>query len=168
VGKLILVALLTALSSVSLAKQRSNYVAIEVYDQIRRIRPDMNENYRLQLSIEIKMACNKYKIPCQAFTAVLAQESMFRTSAVNMKTLDFGIGQVNRKTAAAHGFCETKLVTERQYSIDAAAQVFAYFYRRFGATESLYWCRYNVGTGDMHLGLARRCADYANKVLRYF
>ena len=145
-----------------------NYVAVEVYDQIRRIRPDMNENYRLQLSIEIKKACIKHKLDCQVFTAILAQESMFKTSAVNEKTQDYGIGQVNRKTASAMGFCETKLVTNRQYSIDAAAQVLAYFQRRYGAKESLWFCRFNIGTRNLDLRLGKTCSEYAQKVLRYF
>lgn len=139
----------------------------EVFVQITKAAPHLNEDLRLQLSVEIRTACTKHKIRCDIFTAILAQESMFKVSAYNKRTQDLGMGQVNRKTAAAHGFCEQKLLTSRQYSINAAAEVFAYFQRRYGAKEARWFCRYNVGTRKLEGNLQTACDNYVKAVKRY-
>lgn len=158
--KLILILFILLISIITNANE-------EVYNQISKAAPHLTEDYRLQLSIEIRRACVKNKINCEIFTAILAQESMFKTSAVNTRTKDYGIGQINKRTIAAYGFCEQKMVTDRQYSINAAAEVFSYFQRRYGAREAKYFCRYNVGTKSLQGNLGTACDNYVQKVKRY-
>lgn len=161
-GKLLIIILISYFGVISQSHAHS-----EVFVQITKAAPHLSEDLRLQLSIEIRTACTKHKIQCDIFTAILAQESMFKVSAYNKRTQDLGMGQVNRKTAAAHGFCEQKLLTNRQYSINAAAEVFAYFQRRYGAKEARWFCRYNVGTRRLDLNLETACDNYVKAVKRF-
>lgn len=139
----------------------------DVYNQLERIAPHLSQREKLELATDIVKVCEQQRINCQIFTAVLAQESMFRTSAFNHRTLDYGIGQVNIRNIASLKLDKHRLLNDRVYSLTAAAQIFGYFQRRYGAKEALWYCRFNVGSGKLERGLGRQCAFYADAVKRF-
>lgn len=56
---------------------------------------------------------------------------------------DFGLSQINHKTAKSFGFDLIKLTTDLDCSVEAGAIVLADFYKRYGKREYKWWSRYN-------------------------
>lgn len=86
------------------------------------------------------------------------QESSYKISAKNFKcgisvstgeqdcvAVDFGIGQINKRTIKAFKFDKTKLLNDLEYSVEASAKVLADFKRMYGKKDPEYWTRYNAG-----------------------
>jgi len=60
---------------------------------------------------------------------------------------DFGISQINYKTAKAFNLELHKLTTDLNYSVEAGARILADFKTRYGKREpSTYWTRYNASS----------------------
>lgn len=154
--KLILICLVILAAQICIA---------DTYGQIRHIKPHMSSKETARIAKYIDKSCARYKLDCEVFTAILAQESMFNFQAVNPKTHDYGIGQLNIKTIKSYHIDIDKLLTDEQYAIDRAAFVFAYF-NRFKQQESFYFCRYNTGTASYNI-IHNRCLLYVNKVQKY-
>lgn len=87
---------------------------------------------------------------------MLMQESSYKISAKGLKcgisittgekdcvVVDYGIGQINHKTIKNFNFDQKKLLSDIEYSIEAAAIVLADFKRMYGKKEVEYWTRYN-------------------------
>lgn len=88
-----------------------------------------------------------YGLDKRLFIAILRVESGLDHTALNVETLDAGIGQINFKTAERFGFDWTRLRKDRAYSIEAAAIVLSDFKRMYGEREPDDWyARYNYGT----------------------
>lgn len=115
----------------------------------------------MKLSDLIYKASKKYNIPSNLYTAMLKQESSYILNSVSKscgvldldtydKTCvysDFGISQVNYKTAKHYKFNLTKLLTNLEYSINSGAKVLSWFRKRYSKTEpTMWWTRYNCGT----------------------
>lgn len=128
------------------------------------INPNMELSEANKVDAVIEQACVIYKLDCKLFKAILAQESMFNTSAVNGKTMDYGIGQVNRKTASAMGLDVNRLRSDLEYSVSSSAKILSYFQARYKGREKLWYCRYNVGTRIMDANSLKRCQAYAKKI----
>lgn len=90
---------------------------------------------------------------------MLMQESAYKISAKNIRcgismttgekdcvVVDYGIGQINYKTIKHFKFDQTKLLSNLEYSVEAAAIVLADFKRMYGHKETEYWTRYNSST----------------------
>lgn len=101
------------------------------------------------------------------------QESAYKISATNVKCgisvttgekdciiIDRGIGQINHKTIKHFKFDPNKLVSNLEYSVEAAAIVLADFKRMYGKKEVEYWTRYNASTKSKR-------QVYKNLVARY-
>ncbi len=89
------------------------------------------------------------------------QESGYKISAKNLRcgvsvttgekdcvVVDFGIGQINYKTIRHFNFDQKKLLSDMEYSIEAAAVVLADFKRMYGKKEDTFWTRYNASSPD--------------------
>jgi soluble lytic murein transglycosylase-like protein len=98
--------------------------------------------------------------PC-LIHAVLKLESNGKLDAVNRKTHDYGLMQINKKTAAAYGLTLARLTIDAKYNIEAGALVMADIRDDYEKREPLTWvCRYNVGYGPLHGRRLVRCARY--------
>lgn len=115
----------------------------------------------------IEKSCKAHKIDCQVFKAVLAQESMFDHTAINHQTKDYGIGQINYRTARSMNMDLDRMVSDLEYSIDSAAQIFSWFQKTFAKREKYWYCRYNVGTGILVNGRLARCLKYVKLVEKH-
>lgn len=73
---------------------------------------------------------------------------------------DFGISQIHYGSIKRFKFNTHRLLTDKQYSIDAGAKVLQGFYKRYGRKESKWWTRYNASS------LEKR-REYARKVSRF-
>lgn len=116
------------------------------------------------LEHQIQSAAEAHNVDEQLLKAIVAVESQGRLAAYNKRTHDYGLGQINKRTAAAYGFNRAKLLTDAQYNLNAAATVLAYFQKRYKAKEPHTWyCRYNVGTRS-NAHKTQACTAYLIKV----
>jgi soluble lytic murein transglycosylase-like protein len=100
----------------------------------------------------------------QLLKAVLQVESNLDHKAINPQTLDFGIGQINYKTAEALDIDISRLTKDRAYSIERAAFILSTFQKRYAKREPQTWvCRYNVGTAPT---LSKKQKELCNHYLR--
>lgn len=197
---LILLWPLVSLAKVNLAKN-------PIYAQIVTNKPSINKDYALKLSNLIHKYSKLYNFDSNIFTAILAQESMYRLEtkactkglrllsleevhffnslcesylnaskpeeykkcvkgiedvAVDRVCQDFGIGQVNYRTARSYKFEVNKLTTDLEYSIKASSKVFADITRMYRHREPQdYYTRYNASNKAKRL-------IYKNRIKKYF
>ena len=154
--------------------------------QIVKHKPSVKKKFAMRLSNVIYKAAKKHKIPARIYTAILRQESNYTLAAkgchkglmevknpelqgvafVEVKICnDFGMSQVNYRTAKRFGFDTLKLVTDLEYSVMAGAKVLAGFRKRYSKKDKYWWLRYNCGTRST----TKRdtCQIYKNLVERY-
>lgn len=118
--------------------------------------PNINKGYALHLSNIIHKYSKNYKLDSRLFTAILRQESAFKLNAKNCLTgiqekthkkikvcFDYGISQINYKTAEAHNFDLKRLTKDLDYSVKAGAIILSDMKRRYGKRELNWWTRYN-------------------------
>lgn len=105
---------------------------------------NINDSKYKEILIKIDNICKKYpKIHCPVFKAILYQESKFKLDAINKKSLDLGISQINYRTAILYKFTLHKLLNDLEYSIEAGAIVLNDLRKSYGKKEVDYWTRYN-------------------------
>lgn len=134
-----------------------------IYNQIITNKPSIDKKYAMKLSNVIYRKAKYYDIDPHLFTAILAQESMYKLEAKNCTTglikgysalfsttvyskarvcTDFGISQIYYKTAKSYKFNIGKLTTDLNYSVDAGMQVLKFFQRN-KERDKYWWTRYN-------------------------
>lgn len=108
----------------------------------------------------------KYGVEPQLLKAIVTVESNGDHTAINPKTLDYGIGQINLKTAEAYNMDIQRLITDREYSLRMAAKVLSWFQKTYAHREPDTWvCRYNVGTAKTFSDRQQyHCDIYLHKV----
>lgn len=137
-----------------------------IHCQIARNNPELSFTYARKLSNIIYKASRKHKIPSDIFTAILKQESNYKLGAINKKSNDYGIAQVNKFNIIKLGLDKDKLLNDLNYSVNAGAKILSWFYKRYGDDDPFWYCRYNVGTGSGKI-VMRNCHKYLKKVNRW-
>ena len=158
---LILATLLFSVQLSPLSFQRPKPVpeVKRVQNQIKKNSPKISKEYSKTLAKTILEKSKKHGVSPTILAAVLMQESSYRISAKNFRcgisvttgeqdcvVVDYGIGQINHKTIKNFNFDETRLLSDLEYSVEAAAIVLADFKRMYGHKEEEYWTRYNSST----------------------
>lgn len=177
-----------------------------IYAQIVTNKPSINKDYALRLSNLIHKYSKLYNFDSNIFTAILAQESMYKLEAkacskglrllsleeihffnslcerylddskteeyekcvkgiedvtIDRVCQDFGIGQVNYRTARTYRFEVNKLTTDLEYSIKSSGKVFADISKMYSKKEPQdYYTRYNASNKAKRL-------IYKNRIKRY-
>lgn len=85
---------------------------------------------------------------------IIIIESKGRSDAFNAKTLDYGIMQINLKTAAAMHL-DTACLLDWRCNLRAGVQILS---------KMDMACRYNVGTGYLKGKKLENCLKYADKL----
>ena len=134
-------------------------------EQIKINKPMISDAYALRLAKVIKLKSDKYKIPANVITAIMRVESSYILSAVNKRSNDYGIMQINNYNIRAYKFDKDKLLTDLDYSIDAGCQVFKWFYRTYKDLDHAIQA-YNGGTAkDVHEWKSTK--DYLKKIKKF-
>jgi len=154
----------SSLSFANLTKRKTQH---PIYEQILRNRPKINKAYAMRLSNLIHTYTKRHKIPANIYTAILAQESMYKQHAKLCQTglrlqpyyeslydnkpyqkykktrvcFDFGISMINFRTAKRYGFDINKLTSSLAYSVEAGVIVLKDFLKR-----GKHWTYYNART----------------------
>jgi len=154
---LILLATIIPVDYIQADKVENTIYHTAVYKQIRRIKPDIEPRYAAHLAASIYEVARAFKIDARLMTAILAQESMFNVAAVNQKSKDYGLAQINHKTAKAYNFDLKRLKTDPKYSIWAAGVVLRDFNKLH---EKEPWTRYNSSKPEKRKQYKRLVARY--------
>lgn len=119
-----------------------------IFEQVVRNHPKIDRQYALRVATAIQKVAKEMGVRPERLAAILAQESRYTLNAVNKKSNDYGIAQINHRTIENFGFDKKKLLTDLEYSIKAGAIVLADFKRMYGKREKNYWTRYNSSDPD--------------------
>ncbi len=140
---------------------------IEIQESVMQNTEGAYKGNVLRLSKAILRSSKRHGVPYRVLTAVLAVESSYRLSAVNKKSNDYGIAQINQWNIEAHKLDKTKLLTDLEYSIDAGAMILAYFYKRYADHKPRRWVlHYNCGTRDKCIEM-KQVKHYFVKLQRF-
>lgn len=112
---------------------------------------------------EIISVSDAHRLDPVIFAAILAQESGFRTDAVNSVSQDYGIGQINVRNIKSLKLDQSRLLKDRQYALNESGKLLARIRKTYGK-EKFWFCRYNVGYGTLSGDRLKRCRAYAAKV----
>lgn len=106
-------------------------------------------------------ASKKFKIPVNVVIAIAMVESSYVLRAVNLKTRDYGIMQINEYHVKHDNLNRDKLLGDLDYSFYHGVRVFSWFYKTYPLNEAIM--RYNCGTrkGCTELESVK---DYLSKV----
>lgn len=137
-----------------------------VFCHIVKNNPKIDVDYAMELSNIIVKLGKAYGINPLKLSAILAVESQYELNAVNSKTLDYGVAQINHKTIERYGFDKQKLLTDLEYSVKAGAIVLSDFKKKYGDKEKDWYCRYNAGTNSLNK-IQDKCDLYIKKVKKY-
>lgn len=95
-----------------------------------------------------------YHIEREVLSCVLKIESNY-TMGVVSETEDYGMSQINIKTAKMYNFNLIQLLSDVDYSIKAAAIVLSDYRTQFRSAEIVNWVgRYNIGYQSLTAGNA--------------
>ena len=112
----------------------------------------------------IEQVSAEYALDPALLLSIAKTESSCRPGAINQKTHDYGLMQINRKTAAAYGYTPAQIM-QIKTNVRLSAKVLVYMRKRFG-TEKHWYCRYNVGTAKS-APMWATCAKYAAKLAQH-
>ena len=105
----------------------------------------------------------EYKVEREVLSCVLKVESSYKLNVVS-NTKDYGISQINEKTAYLYSFSLNRLTTDLGYSVMAGAIVLSDYRRVFRDEEIVNWVgRYNIGYQALPVA-GTPYQNYANKV----
>ncbi|MBV6514204.1 MAG: hypothetical protein FMNOHCHN_03794 [Ignavibacteriaceae bacterium] len=107
----------------------------------------------------------EYRLSPQLMLSIAKVESSMSPLAYNAKTRDYGLFQINYKTAKSMNLDISRLY-EPEYNARAAMQIMKYMQGRF-KHEQDWFCRYNVGTRSYRI-VRRACIKYARAVYKYY
>ena len=117
----------------------------------------------------VRNAAVKYGIEPELYHAIIAQESNYKVDAVNKKSKDYGLAQINARTAKAYNFSIERLLKDARYNAEAGAKVLHDLKKSYSKREPLTWvCRYNVGSGPMVHAKAKKCIKYINRIMKHY
>ena len=158
---------------------KKNPEVSQVLKQILRNNPKINKRYAKSLSTIIVSKSTKHKVPSKILTAMLMQESAYDVNAKNVRcgvslytgkkdciVVDYGIGQINHKTIKSYNFDKSKLLSNVEYSVEAAAKVLSDLKHKYGHSDKYYWTRYNAGVKKTPI-VNRNREIYKSLVARY-
>jgi len=119
------------------------FADVTIYNQILSNKPEIDKVKAKQIAHHISMVNIRYKIPKRIYAAILMQESRYKLNAVNKKSNDYCMAQINIRTARAFNFDKKRLLTDLKYCIEAGAIVLADFKRMYAHKENTWFTRYN-------------------------
>jgi soluble lytic murein transglycosylase-like protein len=128
-------------------------------EQILKNNPTLDPFYAHELAFTIDKYADKYKFPANVFAGMIMVESSYKLDAVNKKSNDFGLCQVNIWHVKKKGLSIERLLTDVDYSVKQGAIIFSWFYKTYPTVKEAV-SRFNCGT-------RKECIQW-KKVIRYW
>jgi soluble lytic murein transglycosylase-like protein len=122
---------------------------------------------KLDKAVRIYNAAVKHGINPLTLTSIVAHESGFNIKAVNPKTKDYGLTQINIYNIKARGLSSVKLTSNIDYSLETGALILAEFKAQY-SKEQNWVCRYNIGTAKtLSPRQVKRCKYYVTQLRKW-
>lgn len=118
----------------------------------------------LRLGSAIYTAAVKGNVKPDLVLAIVAVESNFRVNAINKRSHDYGLMQINAWNVRVRGLNKHKLLTDINYNLEVGVTILSEFKRRYAHKEQTWACRFNTGTGKLVGRLADACTIYYTKI----
>lgn len=127
-----------------------------IFCHILDISPGINKQLAFQISNKISKYSRKYGLDAKLFVAIIRQESNFKLDAkgcveglnVDFEEIrvcnDFGMIQLNYRTAKLYGFDIQRTMIDLDYSIFVGMKILYDFKVRYAKKEEFWWTRYNA------------------------
>ena len=130
------------------AEIKHKVVKAHLVRQILKNNPKLPFNQVKLIAYSAQEMGKKYVIDPRLILAILAQESRYSMTAVNHKTKDYSIAQINQGTIKMMGFNKNRLMTDLTYAMDCMGQVLFRFKLHY-PKDRLWWGHYNSGRPDL-------------------
>ena len=92
----------------------------------------------------LEQAAKQYKLPVALLRAIASVESRNNPDAINRRTWDYGLMQINHRTAAGYGYLPVEML-DKQKNVQVASQLLKKLKNSYAHKEPGWACRYNVG-----------------------
>lgn len=162
--RLLLAATLIATVNGGLAKEGRVKTPIkphqQVLEHVLKNKPTLDKVYADKLAKAIYAVSSKHHVNPIKISAILRQECGYKLKCINAISKDYGIGQINHKTIKAFNFDKQKLLTDLNYSVEAAAIVLSDFKKRYAHKEKDFWTRYNSSNKEKREKYRKLVARY--------
>ena len=132
--------------------------------QIVMNKPNINRDKAFEITTAISEHSETYGIPGNIMAAIARVESSYNVGAVNERSSDYGLFQINEFNIKAYKLDRRKLLIDTNYSTEAGFKVFSWFYKTYPLEEAIM--RYNCGTRKACINLPS-VINYLKKVKKY-
>lgn len=106
-----------------------------------------------------------YGLKPELMLSIIAHESGFNPRAYNKRTKDYGLMQINIKTAQAYEI-NNECILDWECSLLAGARILYDFKRHYFKKEKHWYVRYNIGTTSDQKKVSIRGAKYRRLIQR--
>ena len=127
--------------------------------QIKHNNKELSNEYAEKIADIVYTKSLELNVDPRLVAAILMQESHYKLSAVNKKSADYGIAQINKHTVKSLRLDKSRLLSDLGYSITAGVTVLASL-KHYSASDSKWWGRYH----NRHL---KEKIKYITMVSRY-
>jgi hypothetical protein len=112
---------------------------MKLVSQVLRNSPKIKIDYAKRIVFYVEKYSKIYDIDPKLMLAVFRQESNYSLGAVNKKTKDFSIGQINIKNVRHFKMDQKRLHTDLEYAIERSFFIMS----QFKGSGKHWWARYN-------------------------
>lgn len=140
--------------------ERSLAARDHIAEQIHRLQPKLTPIARHRLASAVRDTSNACGISWQILLSVAYHESSLNLGAVNHKSKDHGLTQINEKTILTLGLDRHRLMKDERYALTAACQV-------IGENKAKYGKRYKFWLGMYRSGNAMWKDSVRASAIRY-
>lgn len=136
---------------------------LQIQKLIKVKQPAMTPQQVEQLSIKINQAALARGLCPYLVAGIVALESEFKINAVNRKSKDYGLMQINKYNIKARGLNKARLLKDADYNLKFGTTILAEFKARY---DSDWICRFNIGTTRVPTKKQiKKCATYTRLVM---
>lgn len=128
--------------------------------QVGRLQPKMQSPARHRLAAALRDVSRECGMPWQILLSVAFHESSLKTGAVNAKTRDYGLTQINDKTILNLRLDRSRLLTDERYALGAACRVLSENRTKHASTFRYWLGMYRSGNAVWKDAVRRNAMSY--------
>lgn len=159
--------LLCAIESNTQVVIRHQVVNDKILNSVYRLSPKIAKDsaYKIASAVERITSSNSCNIPWQILISIAFNESSFNISAINKKTLDYGIAQISIKNIKRMGLNTSRLLSDPEYSMHISCKLLMYN-KKYKGKFSSWLGMYRSGTAIWKKEIRKNAESYNKIVLK--
>lgn len=136
---------------------------LQIQKLIKVKQPTMTPKQVEEMSIKINQAAIDRGLCPYLVAGIVALESEFKINAVNRRSKDYGLMQINKYNIRARGLNKARLLKDADYNLKFGTLILSEFKARY---DSDWVCRYNIGTTKApNKKQLKKCKFYTKAVI---